>query len=237
LNHCLLQPENRSTRIVSPAEGHRIWSESYDSQPNPLLALEFRYLSRMVQEIEGRLALDVACGTGRWLGHLVTRGARAFGIDASREMLLNASKKPGLRERLMRGDLCHLPCPDGWADLVLCAFSLGYIRTLEQGLGELARLAKAGGAVIVSDFHPEGHARGWKRAFRSGAHSYEIEHYPYTIERLLEAARNAGLDLEELQQPALGEPERRIFQEVGKETLFEEARGVPAVLIARWKRR
>jgi malonyl-CoA O-methyltransferase len=191
----------------------------------------------MMRETEGRLVLDVACGTGRWLGHLVTHGARAFGIDASREMLLHASKKPGLRERLMCGDVCHLPFSDGCADLVICAFSLGYIRTLEQGLGELARLAKAGGSVIVSDFHPEGHARGWKRAFRSGAHSYEIEHYPYTIERLLEAARNARLDLEELQEPGLDEPERRFFQEVGKETLFEEARGVPAVLIARWRRR
>ena len=40
----------------------------------------------------------------------------------------------------------------------------------------------------------------------------------------------------ELQQPALDEPERRIFQEAGKEALFEEARGVPAVLIVRWKR-
>ena len=91
--------------------------------------------------------------------------------------------------------------------------------------------------MIVSDFHPEGHARGWKRAFRSGAQVYEIEHYPYTIERLLEAARNAGLDLEELQQPGLDEPERHIFQEAGKEALFEEARGVPAVLIVRWRRR
>ena len=237
MNHSLLQPENRSTRIVSPAEGHRIWSESYDSQPNPLLALEFRCLSRMMPETEGRLALDVACGTGRWLGYLVTHGARAFGVDTSREMLLNASKKPGLRGRLMCGDLCHLPFPKACADLVMCAFSLGYIRTLEQGLAELARLVKSGGSVIVSDFHPEGHARGWKRAFRSGSHIYEIEHYPYTIERLLEAGRNARLDLEELQEPGLDEPERRIFQEAGKETLFEEARGVPAVLIARWRRR
>jgi malonyl-CoA O-methyltransferase len=221
---------------VSPAEGHRIWAESYDSQPNPLLALEFRHLSYMMPETEGRLALDVACGTGRWLAQLVAHGARAFGIDTSREMVRKASEKPGLRERLIRGDLCRLPFQDGCVDLVICAFSVGYIKMLEQGVSELARLVSVGGSVIVSDFHPEGHARGWKRAFRDGSQTCEIEDYPYTIEGLLEVARNAGLELEELQQPGLDEPERRIFQEAGKETLFEEARGVPAVVIARWKR-
>jgi malonyl-CoA O-methyltransferase len=230
-------PKDRLARRVPPAEGHRIWSESYDSWPNPLLALEFRYLSRMMPDTEGRLVLDVACGTGRWLAHLVALGARAFGIDGSREMLLIASEKPALRGRLMRGDLCHLPFHDACTDLVICAFSLAYIKMLEQGVSELSRLVKEGGTVIVSDFHPEGHARGWKRAFRIGSETYEIEDYPYTIEGLLEAARNAGLELEELQQPGLEEPERRSFQEAGKEALFEEARGVPAVLIARWKRR
>jgi malonyl-CoA O-methyltransferase len=191
----------------------------------------------MMPDTEGRLVLDVACGTGRWLAHLVARGARAAGIDTSREMLLNASQKPALRGRLVRGDLCRLPFHDGCADIVICAFSLGYIKILEQGVSELSRTVKEGGSIIVSDFHPEGHARGWKRAFRSGSQTYEIEDYPYTIEGLLEAARIAGLELEELQQPGLDEPERRIFHEAGKETLFEEARGVPAVLIARWKRR
>src|SRR4029453_14383712 len=148
-------------RKVSPAEGHRIWSESYDSRPNPLLALEFRCLSPMMPDTGGGLVLDVACGTGRWLAHLLARGARAVGVDTSREMLLNASKKPGLRGRLMCGDLCRLPFQDGCADQVICAFSLGYIKMLEQGVKELSRPVKEGGSVIVSDFHPEGHARGW----------------------------------------------------------------------------
>ena len=104
-------------------------------------------------------------------------------------------------------------------------------------VAELARVIKPGGWAVVSDFHPEGEARGWKRAFRSGDHVYEIEHYPYTTERLLEAGRRAGLDLQDSHEPALDEPERRMFQAAGKEALFEEARGVPAVLVVRWKRR
>jgi malonyl-CoA O-methyltransferase len=119
---------------------------------------------------------------------------------------------------------------------VICAFSLGYVRKLDEAVTELARVVKPGGWVIVSDFHPEGDARGWKRAFRSGGHVYEIEHYPYTTERLLETGRNAGLDLQDSHEPVLDEPERRIFQAAGKEALFEEARGVPAVLIVRWQR-
>jgi malonyl-CoA O-methyltransferase len=191
----------------------------------------------MMPDAGGRLVLDVGCGTGRWLAHLLVRGARAFGIDASSEMLLKASEKPALRGHLMRGDLLRLPFQEGCADMVICAFSLGYIKMFEQGVKELSRPVKQGGSVIISDFHPDGHARGWKRAFRSGSEICEIEDYPYTIEGLLEAARSAGLELEELLEPGLDEPERRIFQEAGKEALFEETRGVPAVLIARWKRR
>ena len=228
--------ENGTARVVSPAQGHRIWSETYDSRPNPLLALESRHVSPMIPDLNRRMVLDLGCGTGRWLTSLSARGARGFGIDRSREMLVQASRKPEIQGRLVRGDLCQLPFPHGCADLVICAFSLGYVRTLEDAVTELARVAKPGGWVLVSDFHPEAEAHGWKRAFRSGSQVYEIQHYSYTTERLLEAGRNAGLDLQERQQPALDEPERHIFKDAGKEALFEETRGVPAVLIVRWKR-
>ena len=46
------------------------WAEVYDNDPNPLLALEERYLTRLLPDIQGKNALDVGCGTGRWLQRL-----------------------------------------------------------------------------------------------------------------------------------------------------------------------
>jgi hypothetical protein len=37
-------------------------------------------------------------------------------------------------------------------------------------------------------------------------------------------------------EPGFGEPEREFFERAGKPELFEQAHGVPAVLVARWTR-
>jgi hypothetical protein len=53
--------------LVSPIEAHRLWSASYDADPNPLLALGMRTLSERLGALQDLRAIDVACGTGRWL--------------------------------------------------------------------------------------------------------------------------------------------------------------------------
>jgi len=53
---------------------------------------------------------------------------------------------------------------------------------------------------------------------------------------LLTLAGRAGLELEELCEPGFGDTQREIFRAAGKEALFEEVRGLPAVLAARWRR-
>jgi ubiquinone/menaquinone biosynthesis C-methylase UbiE len=219
---------------VAPLEGYRLWSRTWEADWNPLLALESRQVARLIGERPAGRFLDVACGTGRWLA---AQGAGAVGVDFCAEMLACAAAKPGLRGRLALADARRLPLADGWASMVLLALALGYIAPLEDAVQELARVTAAGGVVIVSDLHPATAALGWKRTFRSGSRVYEIENHPYAVNRLIAAAQGAGLDLEELREPAFGEPERALFRRAGKERLFEEIRGVPALLIARWRRR
>lgn len=221
---------------VSAAEGYRLWSRTYDTDPNPLLALELRTLCHKLDRIAGKVFLDVACGTGRWMTHAAARGARAIGVDLTFEMLAVARGKPQLAGCLVQADGRHLPFRDRCADLVMCSFSLGYMDPLERLIHELGRIVRRGGTILISDFHPRAHEMGWHRSFRSGANVFEIGSCPYTSDQLVSSGRSAGLRLKEILEPRLGEPERLIMREAGKGELFDDVSPVPAVLAIEWER-
>ena len=219
---------------VSPIEGHRIWSESYDRQPNPLLALETRVLDEMLLPFHGKRSVDIACGTGRWMTYAQSRGARVTGVDACREMLLEAARKPHLAGRLILGQAGLLPLADEVADLVLCSFALGYVPNAAGAICEMARIAAPRSRIVVTDLHPRALEAGWTRSFRAGGIVYEIEHFPYSTSDLLEVGEAAGLRFEGSLDAHFGEPERSIFRSAGKDRLFSEMSRIPAVWMASW---
>ncbi len=59
--------------------------------------------------LRGQIVLDAGSGTGRWMSHAQSAGARAFGLDACREMVLEAERKPGLRGRSALADIREIP--------------------------------------------------------------------------------------------------------------------------------
>jgi malonyl-CoA O-methyltransferase len=221
---------------VTPLEGYQLWSQTWETDPSAIVALESRWVAPWLVDLEGKTVVDASCGVGRWLIHARSQGAVVFGTDLSREMLLQAARKPGLAPRLARADTRQLPFPDHCADIALCALSLGHMQPMESALSEIARTVRRGGSLIVTDFHPGAHLHGWKRTFRSNGDVYEIETQSYTTRRLLDCASSSGLILQNLLEPHFDEPEREIFQRAGKPDLFEQTRGIPAVLLARWTR-
>jgi hypothetical protein len=100
-------------------------------------------------------------------------------------------------------------------------------------LGELARITRPGGIVIVTDFHPDALRLGWKRTFSCDGETCEIETAPYELSE----ASHRDLQLEEFREPCFDEPERSLFEAAGKSALFDEVRGVPAIWMARFRRR
>jgi ubiquinone/menaquinone biosynthesis C-methylase UbiE len=221
---------------LSPLESYRRWSQTWESDPSAIVALESRWLSPWLTGLRGKVFLDLSCGVGRWLIHARSQGATVFGTDLCPEMLIEARKKTVLAGRLALADTLRLPLRDACADIALCALSLGHITPLESAVTELARIVRPGGHLIVTDFHPDAIRHGWKRTFRSNGELYEVETHPYTTNRLIECAGQNGLVLQELLEPCFDEPERWIFRAAGKPDLFEQVREIPAVLLARWKR-
>jgi len=218
--------------VLPPLDAYRLWAAGWDSDPSAIVALESRYLTPRLAGLRGRRVLDVSCGTGRWLEFAASAGAEVLGLDFCAEMLERAAAKAAIGRRLAVADAARLPVPNAWADLALCTLSLGHMRDVGAVMAEMARTVRPSGVVIASDFHPEAFRRGWKRTFRSGGRVYEVENHYYPAESL----QTEGLVLEEMIEPCFGEPERPIFIAAGKPELFEQVRGIPAVLIARWRR-
>ncbi len=225
---CALQ---QMRRIVSPREAYRYWADSFD-EGTPILALESRQLLPVLPEVAAQRFLDIGCGTGRWLHWAIDRGAHAFGADLSHEMLRVAAAKPALSGRVIQTDAMCTPFRDASADVVVSALVIGHLRPISTAMAELARIAAPGAIVIVSDFHPDALKRGWKRTFKSGADSIEMESEPYPISELA----HDDLILEKWIEPPFGEQERHYFEAAGKLDWFNEMRDQPAIVIARYRR-
>jgi SAM-dependent methyltransferase len=221
---------------VNPADGYRLWSSTYDADPNPLLSLEFRTLAPRLDGIAGRAVLDVGCGTGRWAAFAAAAGARTIGLDISVEMLRMAATKTRLPGSLVCADALSLPFGDESADLVVCSFSLSYIAPVDALIAELARVVKRAGTVLVSDMHPAARAQGWRRTFRHGTSVFEIESHCYDRNRLLDAGLKARLGLVDVVEPRLGEPELSLMRAAGKAARIADVTAVPAVLVIEWER-
>lgn len=221
---------------VSAIEGHRIWASVYDRALNPVLALERRAMGDVLESLRPSKVLDVACGTGKWLLHFQQAGSEVFGCDACEEMLNEARKTKSLCGRVVLADAARMPFHSSLADLVLCSISLGYFHSIDRVFRELARTAKPGGFIAVSDLHPEALASGWTRSFKLGEQVYEIEHYLRATQDVTAAGYAAGLMPTMYREVRFGVPELSIFQRAGKENLFNSARKVPAVFIGLWKK-
>jgi ubiquinone/menaquinone biosynthesis C-methylase UbiE len=214
---------------VAAAEFFELWAEDWDAAPSPMAAAEHRAMLPWIEAHTPCRAVDVGCGTGRWTARL-----NAIGIDASPAMLAVAARKPGMRGRLAAADAAALPVASGWADLVLCTLTFGHIGDQAGAMQEFARVLRPGGTLLVSDFHPDTAARGWRRTFRRDGRVYELKVHPYTLAQL--RAMASGLTLVDVAEASIGEPERELFQHAGRPDLFEQASTAPAVLLTRWVR-
>lgn len=159
---------------------------------------EARRVARIVAErLPGaRSLLDVACGTGRHLEHLVAR-FEAEGLDLSAAQLAEARRHlPGLR--FHQGDLRDFALGRVY-DVVCCLFSaIGYMTTLvdlARACARLAAHARPGGLVLVE---PWLEPRVWREHQVHGLFIDEPELKIARVNTSLTRGRLAVLDLHHL---------------------------------------
>jgi demethylmenaquinone methyltransferase / 2-methoxy-6-polyprenyl-1,4-benzoquinol methylase len=98
--------------------------------------------------------LDLAAGTGTSTEPFVGAGAFAVPCDFSFGMLrVGRRREPGLP--FVAGDALRLPFADGVFDAVSISFGLRNVQDPQAALGELRRVTRPGGRLVVCEFsHP-----------------------------------------------------------------------------------
>lgn len=192
---------------LSTREGYDRWAAVYDTDGNPLIAMEEPEVDRLVGDISGLAVLDVGCGTGRHAVRLAAAGAQVTAIDFSEEMLRKAQAKPGAAGiRFGVHDLAQpLPFAAGSFDRVVCGLVVDHIADLAGLFAELRRVCAPTGRVVISVMHPAMMLRGTQARFHDPATGAEVRPASVAnqISDYVAATVAAGLRIEHISEHAV----------------------------------
>lgn len=190
-----------------------------------MTALEEQTVESFAVPVIGLRLLDAACGTGRRLR--AAEAGVAIGIDLTPEMLPATHRA----EYYAAADVRALPFPPGGFDVVWCRLALGHVPDLVAPYRELARVCRAGGSVVVTDFHPAAAVAGHRRTFRdSNGVVHEIEHYVHTLNEHERAADTAGLNTVTHADRPVGPSVREFYERADRVNAYDAQVGLPLVL-------
>ncbi len=227
-------------------EGYARWAATYeqDMEGHPLALAETGAMCALLPPCAGLVALDAACGTGRYARMLAEQGAcQVIGIDQSPAMLERARARAGSAAQIvfMQGSLLYLPLADHTCDLAIVALALAHLETsqLNRAFAELRRALKPGGILLMSEMHPFGALTGGRCRFEADEDGqrqvYHIQTYTHLHEDYLAAASAAGLTLEALHEPRLTPELFPAFKRANMAAFARQFAGFPLALVCRWR--
>lgn len=101
----------------------------------------------------GARVVDVGCGTGATVEHLIAEHrTSATGLDPSSRLLQEGRQRNGYLP-LIRAPGERLPLVDGCVDAVLAECTLSLMANLDQTLAECYRVLRPGGILAISDLY------------------------------------------------------------------------------------
>lgn len=110
-------------------------------------------LAPFLASLQGKLVLEIGCGTGRWLTRAEDHGVKIIGLDLSSAMLSLAKVRLLPRKfMLINADLSHIPLRPRVLDCVLSVTALQHVidqNQLVSAISEFGRTLRPDGAVIL----------------------------------------------------------------------------------------
>lgn len=131
------------------APGRRRWADETPtwgvwSVPQPDLPV-------LPDDVAGRDAVELGCGTAYVSAWLARRGARPVGVDLSSQQLATArelQREHGLEFPLVRADAEHLPFADASFDLAISEYGASIWCDPRAWIPEAARVLRRGGLLV-----------------------------------------------------------------------------------------
>jgi ubiquinone/menaquinone biosynthesis C-methylase UbiE len=126
------------------------------------------YIADMVYQLlqarPGGDYLDIGCGTCNYLGVMSSQGLNMTGADPS-DTMLEAARLKDLPARLIRASAESIPLPDDSFDGAIAMLTVHHWNDLTAGLGEIHRVVKKGGRLVLFTYTP------------GQVHGYWLAHY------------------------------------------------------------
>jgi ubiquinone/menaquinone biosynthesis C-methylase UbiE len=132
------------------------WPDQYDIWfTTPIGALVRKFEGKLLLDLlkpsQGEIILDAGCGTGVFTLDILSFGTHVIGLDISLPMLMRAGQKTkGYHFQMVLGDMSSLPFPESSFDKVVSVTALEFIEDAKGVLGELFRVTRRGGCIVVA---------------------------------------------------------------------------------------
>jgi ubiquinone/menaquinone biosynthesis C-methylase UbiE len=176
----------------------------WDEQYNHNVASQIEELVQRFDLQPGKTVLDVGCGTGVLLPHLLKKvkdKGLLFALDFSWSMIIKAKKnKAKMGIHFINAQVEALPIKDHTIDYVTCLDTFAHVSDQKKAVGEMSRALKKGGQLFIA------HTLGKKElAEYHRLAGVEVEHDTIPEDdKLREMMKNADLrDIEIIDQPNL----------------------------------
>ncbi|MFF9564361.1 class I SAM-dependent methyltransferase [Leifsonia sp. NPDC014704] len=199
------------------ADEYDKFADSYNSENSSSLLNEYYERPAMLAlagDVVGRRILDAGCGSGPLSAALRERGAIMSGFDGSPAMIELARRRLGDQVPLHVADLASsLPFADDAFDDVMASLVLHYLEDWTGPLGELRRLIKPGGRLIVSVPHPlvrvftnpdEDYfaTRRYTEEYDLAGKEVVLEHWHRPLHAMTDAFTGSGFEVAVISEPA-----------------------------------
>jgi SAM-dependent methyltransferase len=192
---------------VSTVTAYEQHAAGYDAAGGGLFAADGPVVAEYLDGREPGVALDAACGTGRFAEFLAQRGHRVIGVDSSPDMLAHARRRVPEGEFHL-AELDRLPLADDSVDVIVCALALVHVPHLHPVLAEFARVLRPGGDLVISDLHHELVTRGSVIKARGPAgEPCIVATYRHRVGGYLRAALSLGLQVRRCEEPGTAPPD------------------------------
>ena len=187
---------------MSIVEAYNQWAHQYDSNENKTRDLDRVATQKTLEKYAFKKVLELGCGTGKNTAWLLEQGAEVIGVDFSEGMLEKARGKiQSYKVTFIQADITkEWPAEIPPVDLATCSLTLEHIADLDFVFQQAYQKIQSGGYFFICELHPFKQYVGSKARYDTAEGVRELEVYVHHISAFLQAAKQSGFSLVDLEE-------------------------------------